>query len=457
MKIIILGAGQVGSSVAANLCSEANDITIIDRNPAALRNLQERLDLKTVPGVASHPSALEQAGARDADMIIAVTNSDETNMVACQVAYTMFHTPTKIARVRNSAYLNSAGFFAQEAMPVDVLISPEQVVTEYIARLIDYPGALQVLDFASGRVQMVALKILEQNMLTGNRISELSERLPNVEFRIASIFRGGQAIVPDGDTEILADDEVFIIGAPKHIRNLLKSTKQTDKPVKRIIIASGGNIGRRLALSLEEKYHVKVIELSAERAQQASEELRHAIVLNGDAADEELLIEENIDDTDVFCALTNADEANIISCMLAKRLGAHKVMALINRAAYVDLVQSDVVDIAISPQQATIGSLLAHIRKGDMVVVHSLRRGAAEAIEAVAHGDKTTSNVVGRSIEEIPLPPETSIGAIVRDDKVIIAHHDTVIASDDHVILLVGDKNSVPEVEKLFQVRITFL
>ena len=457
MKIIILGAGQVGSSVAANLCSEANDITIIDRNPAALRNLQERLDLKTVTGVASHPSALEQAGARDADMIIAVTNSDETNMIACQVAYTMFHTPTKIARVRNSAYLNSAGFFAQEAMPVDVLISPEQVVTEYIARLIDYPGALQVLDFASGRVQMVALKILEQNVLVGNRISELSERLPNVEFRIASIFRGGQAIVPDGDTEILADDEVFIIGAPKHIRNLLKSTKQTDKPVKRIIIASGGNIGRRLARLLEKKYHVKVIELSAERAQKASEELRDAIVLNGDAADEELLIEENIDDTDVFCALTNADEANIISCMLAKRLGAHKVMALINRAAYVDLVQSDVIDIAISPQQATIGSLLAHVRKGDMVVVHSLRRGAAEAIEAVAHGDKTTSNGVGRSIEEIPLPPETSIGAIVRDDKVIIAHHDTVIASEDHVILLVGDKNRVPEVEKLFQVRITFL
>ena len=457
MKIIILGAGQVGSSVAANLCSEANDITLIDRNPAALRNLQERLDLKTVTGIASHPSALARAGAGDADMIIAVTNSDETNMVACQVAYTMFHTPIKIARVRNSEYLNSAGFFAQEAMPVDVLISPEQVVTEYIARLIDYPGALQVLDFASGRVQMVALKIPEQSVIVGSRISELSSHQPNVEFRIVSIFRGGQAIIPDGDTEIRADDEVFIIGAPKHIRSLLKSTKQTDKPVKRIIIASGGNIGRRLAKLLEDRYQVKVIELSPETARKASEELNHAIVLNGDAADEELLVEENIDDTDVFCALTNADEANIISCMLAKRLGAHKVMALINRAAYVDLVQSNVIDIAISPQQATIGSLLAHIRKGDVVVVHSLRRGAAEAIEAIAHGDKITSNVVGRSIEDISLPPDTSIGAIVRDDQVIIAHHDTVIASEDHVILLVGDKRRVPEVEKLFQVRITFL
>ena len=457
MKIIILGAGQVGSSVAANLCSEANDITLIDHDPAPLRNLQERLDLKTVTGVASYPSTLAQAGARDADMIIAVTNSDEINMVACQVAYTMFHTPMKIARVRNNEYLNSTGFFAQEAMPVDVLISPEQVVTEYIARLIGVPGALQVMDFASGRVQMVALKILPQSMLVGNRISELSGRLPTIEFRIVSIFRGGQTIIPDGDTEILAGDEVFIIGAPKHIRNLLKSTKHTDEPVKRIIIAGGGNIGQRLAKLLEKKYQVKVIELSAHTARQAAEELSHAIVLNGDAADEELLLEENIENTDVFCALTNADEANIISCMLAKRLGAHKVMALINRAAYVDLVQSNVIDIAISPQQATIGSLLAHIRKGDVVVVHSLRRGAAEAIEAVAHGDRNTSNVVGRTIEELTLPPDTSIGAIVRDDKVIIAHHDTVIASEDHVILLVGDKSRVPEVEKLFQVKITFL
>ena len=457
MKIIILGAGQVGSSVAANLCSEANDITVIDRNPAVLRSLQERLDLQTVNGSGSHPSTLEQAGARDADMIIAVTNSDETNMVACQVAYTVFRTPTKIARVRNHEYLKSADLFALEAMPVDVLISPEQVVTEYIARLISFPGALQVLDFAAGRVQMVAVKMTDQSVITGNRISDLAAHMPNIEFRIVSIFRGGQAIIPDGDTEILADDEVFIIGAPKHIRNLLKSTKQTDKPVKRIIIASGGNIGRRLARLLENKYQVKVIELSPSQAQRASEELNNAIVLNGDAADEELLIEENIDDTDVFCALTNADEANIISCMLAKRLGAHKVMALINRAAYVDLVQSDVIDIAISPQQATIGSLLAHIRKGDVVVVHSLRRGAAEAMEAIAHGDKTTSNVVGRSIEELPLPPGTSIGAIVRDDNVIIAHHDTVIASEDHVILLVGEKKRVPEVERLFQVKITFL
>ena len=457
MKIIILGAGQVGSSVAANLCSEANDITVIDHDPHVLHGLQERHDLQTINGIASHPSVLAKAGGNDADMIIAVTNSDETNMVACQVAYTVFHTPTKIARVRNNEYLKNTLLFAQEALPVDVLISPEQLVTEYIERLISFPGALQVLDFANGNAQMVAVKIAEQSPLIGEKIARLPERLPVADFRIVSIFRGGQAIIPDGYTDIHQEDEVFIIGSPKCIRALLKSIRLKDRPVKRIVIASGGNIGIRLAKLLENKYQVKVIELSAPQAQKASEQLNNTIVLNGDAADEELLIEENIDDTDVFCALTNADEANIISCMLAKRLGARKVMALINRAAYVDLVQSDVIDIAISPQQATIGSLLAHIRKGDVVVVHSLRRGAAEAIEAIAHGDEKSSHVVGRTIAAIALPASTSIGAIVRNGHVIIAHHDTVVESEDHVILLVADKKRVPEVERLFQVSVTFL
>ncbi len=457
MKIIILGAGQVGSSVAANLVSEANDITVIDNDPRTLQTLNERYDLQTIHGFASHPSVLAKAGAKDADMIIAVTNSDETNMVACQVAYTIFHTPTKIARVRSTDYLNSPSLFSQEALPIDVLISPEQVVTEYIERLISFPGALQVLDFADGKAQMIATKVTKSSLFLGQQIKDLGTKLPPIDYRIVSIFRGGEAIIPNGDTIINLDDEVFIIGAPKHLRNLLKLKRQMEKPVKRVMIAGGGNIGIRLARALEDNYQVKVLELDSEKSRNASEQLKKAIVLQGDAADEELLIEENIDDVDVFCALTNADEANIISCMLAKRLGARKVMSLINRAAYVDLVQSDVIDVAISPQQATIGSLLAHIRKGDVVVVHSLRRGAAEAIEAIAHGDIRSSNVVGRTIEEIKLPPDTSIGAIVRENSVLIAHHDTVINPDDHIILLVADKRHVPKVERLFQVSVTFL
>lgn len=457
MKIIILGAGQVGSSVAANLVSEANDITVIDTNPECLQGLSERYDLRTIVGIASHPSVLAKAGAKDADMIIAVTNSDETNMIACQVAYTLFHTPTKIARVRNNEYLRNPALFSQEALPIDVLISPEQVVTEYIERLISFPGALQVLDFANGQAQMVAVSAHYSGPLSGKKVCDISSKLPDIEFRIVAIFRAGRSIIPDGNTEIEPNDEVFFIGAPKHIRTLLKTIRSIEKAAKRIIIAGGGNIGMRLARALEDRYQVKLIELNTHRAQEVSELLKKTIVLQGDVADEDLLIEENIENTDVFCALTNADEANIISSMLAKRLGAHKVMALINRAAYVDLVQSNVIDIAISPQQATIGSLLAHIRKGDVVVVHSLRRGAAEAIEAIAHGDSTSSKVVGRKIDEIKLPPDTSIGAIVRAENVIIAHHDTVIEAEDHVILLVADKKQVPEVEKLFQVGITFL
>ena len=456
MKIIILGAGQVGSSVAANLASEANDITVVDDNALILQDLQDRLDIRTVKGYASHPDVLKQAGADDADMIIAVTRNDEINMIACQVAYTLFHTPTKIARVRSVDYLKYTRLFSQDALPVDVLISPEQLVTDYIERLIEYPGALQVLDFAGGRVQLVAVHAYHGGPLVGHELSDLRKHMPGIDARVASIFRAGKPIVPRGDTIIELDDEVFFVAARKHIRAVMGELRKKDKPVKRVIIAGGGNIGMRLASAIEGQYQVKIIERNEKRAKYLSEVLERSIVLLGDAADEELLLEENIESTDVFCALTNDEEANILSAMLAKRLGARKVMSLINRASYVNLVQSDVIDVAISPQQATIGSLLTHIRRGDVVMVHSLRRGAAEAIEAVAHGDRDSSSVVGRAIEDIKLSRGTAIGAIVRGDEVIIAHHDSVIETDDHVILFLSDKNCIQEVERLFQVGVTF-
>ncbi len=457
MKIIILGAGQVGTSVAEVLASEASDITVVDVDSKKLEALRDRLDIGTVQGEAAHPEVLAQAGAADADMILAVTNSDEINMIACQVAYTLFHTPTKIARVRSVGYLSHPQLFTQEALPVDVLISPEQLVTDYVQRLIEYPGALQVLDFAGGKVQLVAVKAYYGGPLVGHELKALREHMPGIETRVAAIYRRGHAIVPEGNTVIEADDEVFFIAARRHIRVVMKELRRLDKPVKRIILAGGGNIGIRLARALEDKYQVKLIDHNPQRSQKISEELEKTLVLFGDAADEELLLDENINHTDVFCAVTNDDEANILSAMLAKRLGAKKVMALINRSAYVDLVQSGIIDIAISPQQATIGSLLTHVRRGDVTAVHSLRRGAAEAIEAVAHGDKASSRVVGRAIEDIDLPPGTSIGAIVRGDEVMIAHHDTVIQAEDHVILFVVDKERIPEVERLFQVSATFL
>jgi trk system potassium uptake protein TrkA len=456
MKIIILGAGQVGSSVAQNLASEANDITVVDNRPEILRDLQDRIDIRTVMGPASHPEVLTRAGAEDADMILAVTNSDETNMIACQVAYTLFHTPIKVARVRAQEYLTYSKLFSQEALPVDVLISPEQLVTDYIRRLIEQPEALQVLEFAGGRVQLVAVRAVEGGPLVGQELRELRSHMPGIEARVAAIFRRNSDILPKGDTVVEANDEVFFIAARKNIRAVTSELRDLDKPVKRVMIAGGGNIGLRLAKSIESRYQVKLIDSNSETARSLSEKLDSAIVLLGDAADEELLLDENIENTDIFCALTNDEEANILSAMLAKRLGARKVMSLINRPSYVDLVQSEAIDIAVSPQQATIGSLLTHVRRGDVAAVHSLRRGAAEAIEAVAHGDNKTSKVVGRMVAEINLPPGTTIGAIVRGEEVIIAHHNTVIESDDHVILFLVDKQHIPAVERLFQVGVTF-
>ena len=457
MKIIILGAGQVGSSVANNLASEANDITVVDINAQLLTEMQDRLDLRTVQGHASHPEVLRRAGAEDADMIIAVTNSDETNMIACQVAYSLFHTPTKIARVRELGYLNYPHLFTPESLPVDVLISPEQLVTNYIQRLIEHPGALQVLDFAGGRVRLVGVNAVVGGPLVGNQLSALAEHMPSTEARVAAIYRQGHAIHPEGDTVIEADDEVFFIAAAINIKAVMNELRKQESPFKRLIFAGGGSIGRRLCSALEGQYRVKLIEQDEDCAKRVAEELEKTIVLRGDAADEELLLEENIEDTDVFCAVTNDDEVNILSAMLAKRLGARKVMALINRGAYVDLVQNTSIDIAISPQQATMGSLLTHIRRGDVVNVHALRRGAAEAIEAIAHGDINSSKVVGRSIEELKLPRGTSIGAIVRGNEVLIAHHNTVIESEDHVIMFLVDKRRIADVEKLFQVGVTFL
>ncbi len=457
MKIIILGAGQVGTSLANNLASEANDITVVDVNAELLSQLQDRLDLRTVLGRGSHPEVLIRAGAEDADMVIAVTNSDETNIVACQVAYTLFHTPTKIARIRSQNYLFKPQLFGSQAMPIDYIISPEQLVTDYVSRLIQYPGALQVVDFADGKVRLVAVRAFEGSPLVGHELRELHEHFPDIKSRVAAIYREGESIRPDARTVIKADDEIFFIAAVEDIRKMMGELRTKERTVKRIMIAGGGNIGRRLAKTLEKSYQVKLIDKNPNNTRLLSEELENTIVLLGNAADEELLIEENIDSTHIFCALTNDDEANILSAMLAKRLGARKVMALINRTAYVDLIESSEIDIAISPQQATIGSLLAHVRRGDVVNVHSLRRGAAEAIEAVAHGDEKSSRVVGRKIEDIALPVGTTIGTIVRGEEVIVPHHDTVIEAEDHLVLFLDDKKAVPKVEELFQVGITFV
>lgn len=451
MKIVILGAGQVGRTAAYHLSrEESNEVTVVDLDEDILRDLQDRLDIRTVAGNASHPSVLEAAGAAEADILIALTSSDEVNMMACEVAFILYRTPTKIARIRAAEYTSRPELFSEEALPVDVFISPEQLVTEYVERLIHYPGALQVLDFADGKVRLVAVRAHEGGLLVGQQLRALREHVRDIEARIVAIYRAGRSITPGGDTIVEDRDEVFFLAARDDIRRVMNEMRKEEHPLRRVVIAGGGNIGFRLAKALEKQNQVKLIERDPKRARRISELLENTIVLNGDAADEELLIEENIDGTDVFAALTNSEEANILSAMLAKRLGARKVMALINKPSYAELIESGSIDIAISPQTIIIGSLLAHVRGGDVVRVHSLRRGAAEALEAIVHGDDRSSRVVGKRVEEIKLPDGASIGAIVRGGQVIMAHHDTVVQCDDHVILFLSDRRHVEAVERLF-------
>ena len=460
MKIIILGAGQVGRTAAYHLArEEANDVTVVDTDERLLRDLQDRIDIRTVQGNAASPRTLETAGARDADMLVALTNSDETNMVACHVAWSLFGLRTKIARIRSRDFTKQSSLFVSTESPgpptlpgfaIDMYLSPEEAVTAYIERLIRYPGALQVVDFADGKVRLVGLKALKGGALVGRPIRELKQHLRGGEARVAALYRKGESIEPDGDTEIQDGDEVFFVAATQDIRSVMKEMQKLEDPVKRVVIAGGGNIGFRLAQTLEDENQVKVIERDSKRARSISEQLRNSIVLVGDAADEELLVEENIDSVDVFCALTNSEEANILSSMLAKRLGAHRVMALISRPAYADLTQIGEIDVAISPQTVTIGSLLAYVRRGDVVQVHSLRRGSAEAMETIAHGLRG-GKVVGRPIEQIKLPDGVKIVTLVRGDQVVMAHHDTVIENGDHVILFLSDKRHVEQVERLFQ------
>ncbi|MGM3191238.1 Trk system potassium transporter TrkA [Dickeya dadantii subsp. dieffenbachiae] len=458
MKIIILGAGQVGGTLAENLSGENNDITVVDTNTTRLRQLQDKFDLRVVTGYASHPRVLREAGAEDADMLIAVTNSDETNMIACQVAYSLFNTPNRIARIRSSEYIReSEQLFQAEAVPIDHLISPEQLVIDNIYKLIEYPGALQVVNFAEGKVSIAAVNAYYGGPLVGNAIATMRDHMPHIETRVAAIFRHDRPIRPQGSTVIEAGDEVFFIAASQHIRAVMSEMQRLEKPYKRIMIVGGGNVGAGLALRLEKDYSVKLIERDALRAAELAEHLQHAIVFHGDASDQELLAQEHVEQIDVFIAITNDDEANIMSAMLAKRMGAKKAMVLIQRRAYVDLVQGSVIDVAISPQQATISALLGHVRKADIVSVSSLRRGVAEAIEAIAHGDEGTSKVVGRMIADIKLPPGTIIGAIVRGDDVIIANNNLQIEQGDHVIMFLTDKKYVSDVERLFQPSPFFL
>jgi trk system potassium uptake protein len=469
MNILIIGAGRVGESVAESLVSEKNDITVIDTQPERLAGLQQRLDLRGVAGNGTVPSVLREAGIEDADMLIACAPADETNLVACKVAHDIFNVPTTIARLRCPEFVGGSALLGKEGgFAVDKVICPEESVTRYIRKLIEFPEALQVLEFARGLVHLIAARAVAGAALVKHTLAEIPKLLRGTDMRIVAIYRGDARVPADGNARIEPGDEVFVLAATADIRRVLEALHGQDRPVRRVMIAGGGKVGLRLAREIHAWHEIKLIEADRSRCEYLSSQLpSSALVLNGDSTDEELMEDENVQDMDLFIAITSDDEDNIMSCLLAKRLGARRVLALINRRAYGDLVQGTTIDIAISPAQAVIGELLAYVRRGDVEAVHSLRRGASEALEAVARGDQRTSRVVGRRIEELALPRGAEIGAIVRglgaEDqpqaaavKVIMPHHDTVIETDDHVILFLPRKRMVREVEKLFQVGATF-
>ncbi len=463
MKILILGAGQTGGTLAEHLANEALDITLVDQDAARLKELKDRLDIQTIHGHASRPNTLLAAGADDADLLVAVTNSDEVNMVACQVCYSLFQTPMKIARIRSGEYVTSPGgnnadneFFSSAHMPIDLLINPERVVMEQIKQLLEHPGALQVLDFADGRVQLVAMRAYHGGPLVGQELRSLRDHIPKVDIKVVAMFRQGRSIMPTTDTVVQADDEVFFIAPAEHINIAMSELRQVERPNKRVMIAGGGNIGLLLARAVEDEFNVKVVEFDKARADTVAESLNSGVVIHGDATDRDLLIDENVEDTDVFCAVTNDDEVNIMSALLAKRLGVRRVLSLITKPAYVDLVQGSEIDIAVSPQLATTSSILSQVRRGDVVRAHSLRRGAAEAIEAIVHGDSRSSRVVDRRVEQIALPEGVTVGAIVRGEQVIVGGDEIVVRGGDHVILFLVDKSRIRAVERLFQVGLSF-
>ena len=461
MNIIILGAGRVGESVAESLVSEQNDITVIDQDPARLRLLEERLDLRGVVGNGIQPSVLREAGAQDADMLIACAAADESNLVVCKIAHDVFNVPTTIARLRSPEFNEGDALLGKSGFAVDHVICPEESVMRYIEQLIQYPEALQVLEFAEGRVSLIVVRAAADSLLVNHTIAEFRDRLPDAEMRVVALYRQDTQVDALPETCILPGDEVFVLADTRKIPVVLSAIHKTDQPVRRLMLAGGGKVGLRLARILADQYDVKLIERDKKRCEYLASQLPSSmLILNGDGADEDLLHEENVGEMDLFLALTSDDEDNIMSAMLAKRMGAGRVMALINRRAYADMMQGSTIDIAISPAQTVIGELLAHLRRGDVAAVHSLRRGAAEALEGIARGDFKTSKLVGRRVEEITLPKGVSMGAIVRGEgensEVLMPHHDTLIEANDHIILFIPNKQDVRAVEKLFQVSATF-
>ncbi|BAC24640.1 trkA [Wigglesworthia glossinidia endosymbiont of Glossina brevipalpis] len=459
MKIIILGAGQVGGTLAENLSNYNNDITIVDINSYKLKQLQEKYDLKTIKGHASYPNVLKDAQAEDADMLIAVTYSDEINILACHIAYTLFKTPNRIARIRSSDYIQeSCKLFSPASIPIDHVISPEMTIANNICNLIEYPGALQITIFSNKNINLLAIKLDDPEIkLIENIISMFPDSVIESGMKIAAVYRNKKFILPELSTELQTGDEIFFITISQNIKLIVNELQKYEKPYKRIMIVGGGNIGAMLADKLDKNYQVKLIEIDQKRASELAKKLKNTTVFYGDASNEELLMQENIEQVEVFISITNDDEVNIMSAMLAKKMGAKKVLVLIQRRAYADLMQKSIIDISISPQESTISDFFKYLKNKSIVNIFSIRHGLAEVVEAVTRGDESTSQVIGKSLYEIKFPPGTIIGAIIRNSEIISEKNYNPVQQNDHFIIFLTDKKFIKDIELLFEPNPFFL
>lgn len=456
MKIIILGAGRVGVSLAHTLVAEGNDVTVVDNKIEKISQLSSRIDCQTVLGEAGSPFILEKAGIESADMLVAVTRDDEVNIVACQISSVLSNTPTKIARLRNPDYTEYQAYPIEKIFPIDCGISPENLVTDTIVDLLHQPGALQVLRFAGGKVLMVAVNPMPSGPLVGKSLAALQEAVPDIGFNLAAIYRDDMPVPLVESSTIKLFDEVFFIAEKNDIKTIMATLRRLDNPYHRVMITGGTTMASLLAKKLENDFDVKFVDSDQARCEMMAKSLLKSTVLNGDPCDPLFLSDENIEAVDVFCALSNDDEDNMIAAMQAKRLGVRKVITVVSRMAYIDLIEGGAVDIVISPHQVTIGSILTFLRKGDIASVHSLRRGAAEVMEIIVHGDSKNSSVIGKQVQQLKLPEAARIGAVIRDGRTIRLTPETIIEADDHVILFLSDKSVVKDVEQLFQVGFSF-
>ncbi len=456
MKVVICGAGQVGFNIARYLSLENNDVTVIDQSPELIGKINDSLDVQAFVGHASHPDALERAGAEDADMLIAVTFADEVNMVACQVAHSLFAVPTKIARVRHQSYLNPvwADLFSRDNMPIDVIISPEVEVARAIRRRLTVPGTLDMIPLAEDKVRVIGVRCMESCPIINTPLRQLTELFPELSIVVVCVIRDDAPFIPSADDHMLPGDEVYFVADTNHVSRALSAFGHEEEEAHRIIIIGGGNIGMTLAQELETEagVTVRLIEISKERARQVAEALPSTNIILGDALDAEILDEAGVSSADTVVAVSDDDETNILASLLAKRYGVERAVTLINSTAYAPLITTLGIDVAVSPRTITVSTILQHVRRGRIRSVHSLADGYAEVIEAEA---METSPLAGNTLRELHLPADVIIGALVRDGEVLIPRADTMIEHNDDVILLAAAR-AVKKVEKLFSVQLEY-